>query len=270
MRIATCQFDADLGQVPANLRRVADRLAALRPGETDVLVFPEMCDTGYGMAAIVEHAVAWEANHLDRIRTLARELRTAVVIGVSERVGEVIYNTTAIIGTDGSLRYAYRKTHLVSIRPMEEHLHLTPGDALGYFGLSGLRAGVMTCYELRFPEVARTLTLRGIQVLFVPAAWPLSRVDHLTTLLRARAIENQIFVVSSCRVGTDAGTQFSGHSLIIDPTGRVLAEGSATGEDLLQADIDLADIDRARAHIGALGERRPELYSSDRKGPVEL
>ncbi len=260
MTLAAYQFDAALGRPAYNLERIDSILSELTPGDVDAVLFPEMCDTGYDMATIREYALTWGPDHLATLQSLAREKRTAVLIGLSERAEDRIYNTAAVIGPDGRLVHRYRKTHLVSIQPIEEHLHITPGDALGAFDLPGCPAGLMTCYELRFPEVARTLTLGGIRILFVPAAWPLVRVDHLTTLLRARAIENQVFVVAACRVGTDAGTRFSGHSTIIDPNGTVLAEAGDAGEAWLRAEVDLGEVELARGRIGALGERRVGLY----------
>ena len=260
MKIASYQFDARLGAPEHNLRRIRDILNGLREETPDVILFPEMCDTGYAMDVIAEKAVTWDGDHLHDIRTVAAELGSTIIIGLSERVGTDIYNTAAVIGPGGTVDFTYRKTHLVSIEPIGEHRFITPGDRLGLFELGGVTCGLMTCYELRFPEVARSLTLSGAKVLFVPAAWPAVRRDHLLTLLRARAIENQVFVVASCRVGTDAGTEFSGHSLIIDPDGNILERGSEVAEDLLRADIDLAAIDRCRERIGALEERRPELY----------
>ena len=260
LSIATYQFEAKLGQVPHNLQRIEQILAELTPGEVDIIAFPEMSDTGYAMEAIGSQAVAWSEEHLAGIRAQAREKRTNVLIGVSERVGEKVYNAVAVIDRTGALVYKYRKSHLVTIAPIHEERTVTPGNALGRFDLDGLRCGVMTCYELRFPEIARTLTLRGIQVLFVPTAWPLVRLDHLLTLTRARAIENQIFVVLSSRTGTDAGTAFSGNSMIVAPDGEVLARSGAGGECLLQATVDTEAIGKARRQIAALSERRPDLY----------
>ena len=260
MHLATYQFDAMLGAVDANLRRIGRVLRSLAPDEVDVIAFPEMCDTGYAMGTIVEAAVTWGPDHLAEIRELAAAKRTAVVLGVSERTEHGVYNATVVIDAAGQRIHRYRKTHLVSIEPIGEHRYLRAGDALDTFTVGGLTAGILTCYELRFPEVARALTLRGARLLFVPAAWPLSRVDHFTTLLRARAIENQVFVVAAARVGTDAGTRFGGHGMIVDPNGRVLTEGSEDAEGMLRATIDPDDVDRARARIAALEERRPDLY----------
>ncbi|NJB86478.1 putative amidohydrolase [Lewinella marina] len=260
MKIFVHQFNAELGAVDRNLKRIEGLLAELVPGETDLVLFPEMCDTGYAMDVIVERAVTWDENHLAGIKREAARLGATVVVGVSERTGNDVFNTAAVIDAAGKLACKYRKTHLVSIAPIHEDRYLTPGGALGFFAAGGTNFGVMTCYELRFPEVARTLTLRGARVLLVPTAWPAVRVEHLTSLLRARAIENQVFVVCAGRVGTDAGTTFSGNSMIIDPNGTVLARGSAGTEEWISADIDLAAVDASRERIAALDERRPRLY----------
>ena len=259
--LATYQFDAELGAVDRNLRKIEGILAELTPGEIDIIAFPEMSDTGYAMDVIGKRAVTWSADHLAGIRARAAEKRTNVLLGVSERVGDEVYNAVVVIDRKGTPVYKYRKSHLVTIAPLHEERTVTPGDTLGRFDLDGIRCGVMTCYELRFPEIARTLTLRGIQLLFVPTAWPLVRRDHLVTLTRARAIENQIFVVLAARTGTDAGAVFSGHSMIVSPTGEVLTSGGETGEELLRAVADLQDIDVARGQIAALSERRPDLYT---------
>ncbi|THH40484.1 nitrilase-related carbon-nitrogen hydrolase [Neolewinella litorea] len=260
MRIAIHQFNAELGAVDRNLQRIEGLLAELAPGEIDLILFPEMCDTGYAMDVIMENAVAWDEHHLAGVKREAARLGATVVVGISERAGNDVFNTAAVIAPDGSLIYKYRKTHLVSIAPIHEDHYLTPGDSLGYFVSGGVNFGVMTCYELRFPEVARTLTLRGAQVLLVPTAWPAVRVEHLTSLLRARAIENQLFVVCASRVGTDADITFSGNSMVIDPNGNILARGSAATEEWLRADIDLETVQRSRERIAALLERRPHLY----------
>ncbi|WP_157976095.1 nitrilase-related carbon-nitrogen hydrolase [Lewinella sp. IMCC34191] len=260
LNLATYQFEAKLGAVAQNMRRIEEILSELTPGEIDLIAFPEMCDTGYAMELIAERAVTWGGSHLRSIKALAKEKGTAVLLGLSERENDRVHNAVAVISKTGELVYKYRKTHLVTIAPIHEERTITPGDELGYFELDGIPYGVMTCYELRFPEIARALTLRGIRVLVVPTAWPLVRVDHLMTLVRARAIENQVFVVLASRVGTDAGTTFSGRSLIVDPNGNFLAEGSETTEGLLRATVDLMDIKQARDTIRALRERRPELY----------
>lgn len=260
LTLGAYQFSARLGDVRYNLDRMAAIIGGLAAGEVDVLAFPEMCDTGYAMDVVRREAMDWSTDHLQEIRHLARTKRTAVLIGLSERVEGSIFNAVAVITRTGELSFRYRKTHLVTIAPIHEERTITPGDSLGFFELDGLPCGVLTCYELRFPEIARTLVLRGARILFVPAAWPQARVAHLLTLTRARAIENQVFVVLAARTGTDGGTAFSGQSLVADPYGEVLASAGQAAEGLVTATVDLATIDACRGRITALTERRPGLY----------
>ena len=260
LTLGAYQFEAKLGDVRYNLDRIAAVVAGLSPGEVDILAFPEMCDTGYAMDVIRRQAVSWPADHLQAIQSQARAKGTAVLLGLSKRVEADIFNTVAVIDRQGELVFNYRKSHLVTIAPIHEQRTITPGDTLGHFNLDGRSCGVLTCYELRFPEIARTLALKGAEILFVPAAWPVIRLDHLLVLARARAIENQVFLVLCCRVGTDAATTFSGVSMILDPDGRVLAAGEQSGEELLKAAFDPAAIDDSRRRIGALNDRRSDLY----------
>ncbi len=260
LSIAIYQFDAELGAVAQNLRRIEGILDDIVPGEVDVVAFPEMCDTGYAMDVIAARAVTWGDQHLQGIKVRARKKRVNVLLGLSERQGDRVYNAVAVIGKNGKLVYKYRKSHLVTIAPIHEERTISPGNELGYFELDGLPCGVMTCYELRFPEIARALTLRGIQLLFVPTAWPLVRLDHLLTLTRARAIENQLFVVLASRSGTDGETNFSGNTMVVDPWGKVLVSASENGEGMIRCAIALEEVLRCRTAIAALQERRPDLY----------
>jgi predicted amidohydrolase len=260
MNISVVQFDAKPGEVQFNLNKIKNILLSIKPGQTDVVVFPEMVDTGYEMKTIKECAVVWNDGHLNTIKKLAVKKEISIVIGLAERVNNKIFNSTAIIDKEGNLICKYRKTHLVTINPICEEKTISPGKKLGLFCLFGIKMGVMTCYELRFPEIARSLTLQGAKVLFVPSAWPLVRKDHFVILLAARAIENQIFIVTANRVGTDKDTTFAGNSMVIDPFGKILVQGNEGKEEILTTTVNLEDITNSRAQIQALKERRPDLY----------
>ncbi|MBK8633961.1 MAG: nitrilase-related carbon-nitrogen hydrolase [Saprospiraceae bacterium] len=260
MKIATYQFESKLGQVDYNLNKIITILESEEVNNFDIVVFPEMSDTGYDMQVIKDYAVVWGNDHLTPIMQLAVKQNICIILGLSEKVEDKVYNTVAVIDNTGNLTYKYRKTHLVTIKPISEELFITPGDHLGIFSILGIKVGVMTCYELRFPEIARTLTLRGIQILFVPTAWPFARVDHFVSLLIARAIENQIFIVACGRVGTDAGIKFAGNSMIIDPFGKIIARASDSLEGIVSGIVDLNQIEQSRNLINALDERRSDLY----------
>ena len=126
--------------------------------------------------------------------------------------------------------------------------------------LGGATWGLSICYDLRFPELYRTLAVRGATVLANCTAWPAARADHWDHLTRARAIENQAFFVGVNRVGTDDGLTFAGRSRVVAPTGELLAEASADREELLVAELDPGLVGRFRTAIPALAGRRPELY----------
>jgi len=122
-----------------------------------------------------------------------------------------------------------------------------------------LMCGVMICYDLRFPELARTLAVKGMDVLFVVSQWPAARISHLRSLTVARAIENQIFTVCCNSCGAAGDTQYGGNSLIVDPWGNVLAQAGNSAQ-LLTAEADLATLENIRRSIHVFRDRRPELY----------
>ncbi|WP_324253969.1 nitrilase-related carbon-nitrogen hydrolase [Paenibacillus sp. 1001270B_150601_E10] len=147
---------------------------------------------------------------------------------------------------------------------MDEHLHLTEGESVNRFELDGIPCGSIICYDLRFPELTRTLALSGAQVLFVPAQWPNPRLYHWKTLLAARAIENQMAVVACNRMGSSIGdhgevTSFFGHSMIIDPWGEVTAS-AADEEIILTGKINLEQIPDVRSRIPVFKDRKPHIY----------
>ena len=169
------------------------------------------------------------------------------------------HNTSAFYGPDGKLRAVYRKMHL--FRLMAEEQYLTAGSRPGLIPTPwGCPAGVAICYDLRFPELLRQYALQGARLLFLPAEWPHPRLTHWQTLLRARAIENQMFVVGCNRVGSSKGSTFCGHSAVVDPWGELVIEGDER-PGLLTATIDTALADEVRARIPVFADRRPELYA---------
>lgn len=174
------------------------------------------------------------------------------------------YNTSALFGPDGALVATYRKIHRFGFGQGEKQL-LASGDRLAapQVELAGRRVtvGLSTCYDLRFPEMFRGLLDRGAQIVLVPAAWPMARVGVWQLLARARAVENQTFVMAVNTAGTHAAQQMGGHSLIVGPDGTVLA---AAGEDqqALTATLDLDAVAEYRRVFPVLEDRQPaELFA---------
>jgi predicted amidohydrolase len=143
---------------------------------------------------------------------------------------------------------------------MEEEKFLRPGsEGPVMFPVGDYRAGVIICYDVRFPEMVRSLALAGVELLFVPAEWPHPRLHHWRTLNQARAIENQMAVAAINRVGSDPNNRFCGHSMVIDPWGNVLTEAGEE-ETFLTTDLDMAEVGRVRKKIPVFEDRVPDRY----------
>lgn len=230
----------------------------------DILVFPESLMTRYELdkRQFAEEAQPLDGPFCTAMDALAKRYGLWLAYTVNERndAGGNPFNTVVLTGSDGVKRGAYRKVHLFDTDFTRESDRMAAGDALFCpvdtpFG----RIGLSICYDLRFPEVARSAVLQGCQLLINPAAWVDGRLkaDQWKTLLAARAIENEMFVAGVSRV--DNG--YIGQSAIFGPDGVMLAAGGAC-EELVTARIDLTSIERVCAVMPVLDHRRPDLYKS--------
>ena len=258
--MAVLQMDVSIGEPERNRERALRRMEeAVRAAEKpDVLLLPEMWNTGYSLENVTDLADDAGEPTDGLMSAFAKEHGVHIVAGsIANKTEGGIRNTIMVYDRSGAKTAEYSKLHL--FRLMEEEKYLTAGEKRGMFTLDGAAAGMMVCYDIRFPELARRLALDGAKMLFVPAQWPKPRLHHWRTLLQARAIENQMFVVACNRVGTSRGSEFFGHSMIISPWGDVLAEGGEE-EAILTADLDLSEVERVRSAIPVFRDRRPELY----------
>jgi omega-amidase len=261
LRLALVQMNIEAGNPEANFAKMEARLeeaAALLP-KPDLIVLPEMWNTGYALTEIQSLADPDGQRTKEAISAFCRKHSVSVLAGsIAQLRGDTaVTNTVHVFDRTGAVVSEYSKIHLFQL--MNEHLHLEAGFEPGHFELNGIPAAVMICYDIRFPELARKLALGGAKILFVPAEWPHPRLHHWRTLLQARAIENQMFVVSCNTVGDSGGTSFFGHSMIIDPWGEVIAEAGEE-ETILAAEVDLSLADEVRGRIPVFADRRPEIY----------
>ena len=261
MKIAVAQISCSIGDPGANLLKVRDFSARAKQADADLIVFPEMIDTGYSMPVIQANAASWTDGFVPELQEIARKLSIAIVSGLSERDGASIYNSQVFVDQQGNIISKYRKTHLFAVAPIEEHKCFSPGDAFTSFAFAGLRFGFSICYDLRFPEMYRKLVIeQNANALIVSSAWPFPRVEHFRTLAMARAIENQSYVIASNRVGKDDELWFCGSSAIIDPRGVAVAAASADREELIQADVSQELVLSVRSRVESLAHRREDLY----------
>jgi len=208
----------------------------------------------------------------NRFGELAKELRATVHLGsmleTSLEPGK-FFNTSVIVDSSGQVVATYRKAHLFDIDVpgevvMKESDFITAGDQLIVAECPGFRLGMSVCFDLRFPEMYRALSMKGATLLAIPAAFnAITGRAHWEVLVRARAIENHAFVVAAAQAGTTLeGIATFGHSLIVGPWGDVLGESRSDNEDVLVATLDLDEVDRRRSQIDVFHLRRPDLYPS--------
>jgi predicted amidohydrolase len=262
VKIAAAQISCALGDLDANVRKIADFSALAKKSGAALVLFPEMSDTGYSMPVIEKCARPRKEGAVTQLQEIARENSIAVVAGISEREAGSIFNAQAFIDADGELLAKYRKTHLVTAAPLDERVCLSPGNEFVTAKIDKFNVALSICYDLRFPEMARTLVVKhGANVIVNSSAWPVVRAEHLRILALARAVENQSYFIIANRVGTDDGVTLCGGSLIVDPSGKILASASSDCEELIAAEISADVIAQVRDLVRVFDHRRPELYS---------
>lgn len=261
MKVAALQMNIAFGEPEKNIATLYRLVTQAMQDRPDVLLLPELWRLGFYPRPILELADADGAQVRKILADLAYRFQVNIVGGtIADAIGEQVFNTCYIFNRVGHLTATYHKTHLFT--PSGEADDFTAGDSLVTFMLDGIKCGVAVCYDLRFPEMIRRLALEDISILFLPAAWPLSRLIHWQTLLRARAIENQIFVVACNEAGYGLnGEQLAGHSAIIDPWGEILAKADEK-ETILKANLRPVIRQQIKESIDVFADRRDKLYKS--------
>jgi omega-amidase len=255
VKAAAVQFTIKLGDVEANLIQVKGALQRLALHGVELAVLPEMWSSGFAYRELNQLARR-TPELLGELATLSRDLGMVIAGSLPEAHGEKVFNTAYLMDR-GRLAGSYRKIHLFSLMGEDRSLDAGQGSLVAQTSIG--KIGVMICYDLRFPELARKLALEGAEIIVVPGEWPKPREEHWRILLRARAIENQLFVVAANCCGVVGKLDFFGASLIIDPKGEILAQGGyQSGEPV--ATLDAAEMENWRASIPCLADRRPDCY----------
>ncbi|HKG45138.1 MAG TPA: carbon-nitrogen family hydrolase [Pyrinomonadaceae bacterium] len=258
LKVAAAQLEITLGQPESNIAGARRLLAEAKQQGAELVLLPELWTTGYDLERTADHAVNLTSDPDNAIAKLAREFGVYLGGSVLEKSDGKFFNSFTIYSPAGELLAVYRKLHLFA--PLREPVFLSAGDEPVTIELPWGKTSLAICYDLRFPELFRSYALNGTRLMLVCAEWPHPRLEHWRTLLRARAIENQAYVVACNAVGRANDTVFFGHSMIINPWGEVLAE-SGESETTLFAELDLAQVDQIRAQFPVFADRREELFS---------
>ncbi len=290
MKAAAIQLNSG-ADVEANIAAANKLVRAAAAEGATLVVLPEKWTVMGGPEDLRAGAQTLEGSAIVWARATAAELKLDLVAGsIAERrsseteeqssggspADQRLANASVHVGPDGEIKAVYRKLHMFDVeiegkRYCESDTD-EPGEEIVSSVLAdGINLGMAICYDLRFPELFRVLALRGARVVALPAAFTLPTTrDHWEPLIRARAIENQVFVVAANQVGTHPGGHYSGGcSLIVDPWGTVLARADGEAPSYVLADLDFDRQDDIRRRVPLLEHRRPHIYSSSLPGSGE-
>jgi predicted amidohydrolase len=272
--VAALQFGTGL-EPARNVERALASMDELRggPEQFDLVCLPELFTFRalhtVEPGQIQRYAEAPDSGLTERLAEHARALQTYLVAGSTLRRSDdgQVYNESLVFDRGGCVVATYRKTHLFDAPGHAESDHVAPGDRLVVFDSDFGRVGVVICYELRFPEVARTLALAGANVLAVPNSWPVDGINlgagQLRTLLRGTALQNLCYVVHANQYGHVAGLDLCGRSCVVDPKGEIVGQASDRDGHAVVARLDLSFVEEIRKVRTTFSHRRPELYTTD-------
>lgn len=267
VRIAAVQMDPKLKKKEENLEKILLKAKDATGEGAEFIVFPECALTGYMFNSRKEALASAEivpGPATERLEALCHELGIHMVVGMLEADDDRCFNIAVLIGPQG-LVAKYRKTHLpfLGVDRFLDHgdkpfqVHRTPIGNIGMY----------ICYDCNFPETARVMALQGADILALPTNWPDGRGNISLYVVNTRALENKVFVVATDRVGMERGSKFLGMSKIANPLGDTLAEGNRENEEILYAEVSLAEarqkhvvIKPGEFELDFIGDRRPELY----------
>jgi len=259
LKIGFIQFSPMLGDVQGTIQSIERLLSGC--DETDILVLPELCNSGYNFTSYKQ---AWAASEpieggpfTEFLISKCRSLNTHIVTGLNERDGDLLYNSAVLIGPDGPIG-AYRKLHLF----LNERDFFQPGNAgLPVFDLGTCKLGMLVCFDWLFPEVWRILALKGADIICHPSNLVLPGLAQRA--IPIHALTNRVYIVTANRIGAEGDLTFTGVSTIANPRGDILAQAAQAKEELVVREMDIAlardKMMTPRNHL--LSDRRPEQYA---------
>lgn len=260
MKIAAIQLSTIADNRAATLEKAAQAIGQSR--DSDLIILPELWPVGFmDFDRYCSGAEDMTGSLVSLLKNLAVKHKVFIHTGsFVEKQGKNYYNTSLLISAEGKILAKYRKIHLFGYKSLETSI-LTPGRTPVVTDTPFGKIGMATCFDLRFPELFRAMVAKGAQIFLITAAWPRARLEPWRLFNRARAMENQCFLISSNAAGISRSTRFAGHSMVVDPLGTVIGE-AGEDETVLNTSIDPETTARARRDFPALEGRVPFLQPS--------
>lgn len=268
--LGAVQMRVNIGDKEVNLNRAIKQIKDVENRGADIITLPEMFLTGYNFSRIGDKlpslAERKEGKSIQKLSHLAKNLNVVIVAPIPEIRDrpDIVFNSAVIINNDGEILGSYDKSHIWT----EGKKYFRPGNSLPIFETDFGKIGVMICYDAGFPEVARTLSLKGAEILIMPSAWRIQDYSLWDINTRCRALENTVYLVATNIIGKRNGKpHFFGNARIVNPKGDVLSEGEIFGKETMSErdtaivkKVDLKNIDKIRNEYQYLRDRRPEIY----------
>lgn len=264
VKLALVQFESALCDPAANAEKACRMISEAGEHNADLVVFPELFSTGYQLDVVgprvSELSEPVDGPTVKALRSAAKSAGCYVIAGIAltHELTGVVYNSSVVIDREGNLIGTYDKQHLWAL----ERFYFRSGDHCPVFEADFGRFGVMICYDMGFPEVARMLALQGADIVVCPSAWCEQDMDIWDTNAPARALENTVFLAAVNRYGKENGLVMPGHTMVCNPRGHVVARLEEESEGILYATIDLDDVRKHRVTSPYLRDRRPDLYDN--------
>lgn len=261
-KIAGIQMDSKVGDLGANLKKAQGLIEEAAAKGAKLVCLPELFPLGYSPKLIKEKAAEVFNEVSIKLSQSAEKHSIYIVAGVPIPDDGRLFNAALFFGPGGKLLGRYYKSHLISTADMNEPEFFARGELDDTIHETGqetgwAKIGIMICYDIRYPELARKLAIKGAQLIIVPSAWPQVRVNAFKTLCAARAVENQLFLLGVNRAGVDGDITFGGNTALYDPLGNAVSPGLVGGGDetALVSEVDLDFLDETRKKMDCLGGR---------------
>jgi predicted amidohydrolase len=247
-KVAVIQTKPICGNLKHNRKVATDLIKRAAKKGAQIICLPELFDTGYDLEWIRSNAGMNTRETKEILKKLSNDLRVLIIAGIANLREGQIYNSSYMFSPPGQVVGRYDKNFLFKAKPQEEHKYFKESDEMEVVETPLGKLGFAICNDIRYASLFGDQAIDGVKIIFVSSAWGKTRLEHWTTLLKARAIENQIYIVAANQIGKAGGVEFAGHSMIVDYDGNVLEEKKG-GEGVIIAEVDYL----------ALKEKRREL-----------
>lgn len=264
MKILVVQNNAIIRNKLATFNNVEKLLNKYYDNKPDLIILPEVWSVGWDCSIFPEQAEAiGKSETIDFLKNIAQDFNCTVIGGsFIQKKDNKLKNTCPIISSTGKLVTTYDKMHLFSHKGSEENKYISTGSKLKILDLGYTKVGLSICYDIRFPEIYRNYSKNGVEVIINMAAWSNKKLNHWEIMHKARAIENQCYLIAADQTGKINNEEYNlGHSMVINPWGDIVGNLESE-EDCLYTEIDLTEIKRLRQDFPLLNDRRDHNFTN--------